>query len=87
MIWEKSKSVGFLNSNKKPLVNIENIYIFKKKQGTYNPQKIKGKPYNKTNTGNNNNDSCAYGKIDRSNHLEGEEHRRINLGDRYPLVY
>tara|TARA_R100001163_G_C5067606_1_gene206882 strand:- start:3831 stop:4583 length:753 start_codon:yes stop_codon:yes gene_type:complete len=84
LIWEKSKAVGFLNSNKKPLVNIENIYIFKKKQGTYNPQKIKGKPYNKTNTGNNNNDSCAYGKIDRSNHLEGEEHRRINLGDRHP---
>jgi 16S rRNA G966 N2-methylase RsmD len=62
----------------------EMVYVFKEKQGTYNPQKIKGKPYNKTNTGNNNKDSIIYGKVDRSNYLEGDEHRSINKGDRHP---
>jgi len=37
--------VGFLSANKMPLRQHENIYIFKDKQGTYNPQKTEGKPY------------------------------------------
>ena len=74
LIWKKSKKVGFLSANKQPLRQHENIYIFKNDQGTYNPQKTKGKPYNKTNTGNNNDDKSAYGKIDRNSHLEGDRH-------------
>ncbi len=66
------------------IIDHENIYVFKDKQGTYNPQKTKGKAYNKTNTGNNNKDSSAYGIIDRSSHLEGEGNRAINKGDRHP---
>ena len=84
LIWKKSRKVGFLSANKMPLRQHENIYIFKDKQGTYNPQKTEGKPYNKTNTGNNNKDSCAYGEVDRSSHLEGEGNRKINTGDRHP---
>ena len=46
LIWEKSRKVGFLSANKQPLRQHENIYIFKKEQGTYNPQKIPlDKPY------------------------------------------
>ena len=66
------------------IIEHENIYIFKEEQGTYNPQKTEGKPYNKTNTGNNNKDECSYGKINRSSHLEGEGNRAINKGDRHP---
>ena len=66
------------------IIDHENIYVFKDQQGTYHPQKTKGKAYNKTNTGNNNDDSCAYGTIDRSSHLEGEGNRVINKGDRHP---
>ena len=66
------------------IIDHENMYVFKKEQGTYNPQKTKGKAYNKTNTGNNNKDSSAYGIIDRSSHLEGEGNRVINKGDRHP---
>ena len=66
------------------IIEHENVYIFKDKGGTYNPQKTEGKPYNKTNTGNNNNDNCAYGEIDRSSHNKGKEHRSINKGDRHP---
>ena len=45
LIWEKSRKVGFLSANKQPLRKHENIYIFKDKGGTYNPQKTEGKPY------------------------------------------
>jgi DNA modification methylase len=39
LIWKKNIKVGFLSANKMPLRQHENIYIFKDKQGTYNPQK------------------------------------------------
>jgi len=85
LIWKKSRKVGFLSANKQPLRQHELLYIFKESKGTYNPQKTKGKPYNKTNTGNNNKDKCAYGEIDRSSHLDGDEHRAINnTGERHP---
>ncbi len=45
LVWEKSRKVGFLSANKQPLRQHENIYIFKKQQGVYNPQKTEGKPY------------------------------------------
>ena len=41
LIWKKSRKVGFLSANKMPLRQHENIYVFKEKGGTYNPQKIK----------------------------------------------
>jgi len=66
------------------IIEHELMYVFKESQGTYNPQKTEGKPYNKTNTGNNNRNKCAYGEIDRSSHLEGDEHRAINKGERHP---
>lgn len=47
LIWKKSRKVSFLNANKMPLRQHENIYVFKDEVGTYNPQKTKGKAYNK----------------------------------------
>lgn len=38
-IWEKTRSVGFLNANKQPLRIHENILVFQKEGGKYNPQK------------------------------------------------
>lgn len=46
-IWEKSKATGYLNSKIMPMVAHENILVFGKGRTKYNPQKIKGKPYNK----------------------------------------
>ena len=51
LIWKKSRKVGFLSANKMPLRQHENIYVFKDKAGTYNPQKTEGKPYNKNTKG------------------------------------
>ena len=85
-IEEKEKVTTENKGDRHPtsIIDHESMYIFKDKQGTYNPQKTKGKAYNKTNTGNNNKDSSAYGIIDRSSHLEGEGNRKINKGDRHP---
>lgn len=46
-VWEKSKATGYLNSKKRPLIAHEDILVFYKKQPTYNPQMVIGKPYNK----------------------------------------
>lgn len=39
-IWEKSYSTGFMNANKMPLKNIEDVLVFYKKLPTYNPQGV-----------------------------------------------
>ncbi len=39
-IWEKTKTLGFLNAKKQPLRNHEQILIFYKQQPIYNPQGI-----------------------------------------------
>ena len=44
IIWKKVLPSGFLNANKMPLREHEDIMVFYKKPPTYNPQKIKGKP-------------------------------------------
>ena len=38
LIWEKDRSTGFLNAKRMPLRAHEDIMIFYKKLGTYNPQ-------------------------------------------------
>ena len=38
LIWHKPLGVGFLNANRMPLRNHENICVFYKKMPTYNPQ-------------------------------------------------
>ena len=42
LIWEKTQPTGFLNANKMPLRNHEDICIFYKQLPTYNPQKTNG---------------------------------------------
>ncbi len=37
-IWQKSYSTGFMNANKMPLKNVEDVLVFYKKLPTYNPQ-------------------------------------------------
>ena len=44
MVWDKQLTSGFLNANRMPLRVHENIAVFYKKQPTYNPQYVEGKP-------------------------------------------
>ena len=60
LIWEKSRATGFLNSNKQPLRNHEQILLFYREQPVFNPQKNKGNPNHVSNgkmskSGTNNN--------------------------------
>lgn len=44
IVWDKELVTGFLNARKMPLRSHEQIAVFYKKHGTYNPQMTKGKP-------------------------------------------
>ena len=44
LVWNKVLTSGFLNANRMPLRQHEQIAIFYKKQPTYNPQFTQGKP-------------------------------------------
>ena len=44
LIWDKVLTSGFLNANRQPLRQHEEIVIFYKKQPTYNPQFTEGLP-------------------------------------------
>ncbi len=58
------------------IIDHENIYVFKDKQGTYHPQKTEGKPYtdNRRGTG-------YYGDLGDK---YTKDHKIINKGDRHP---
>lgn len=58
LVWNKILTSGFLNANRMPLRQHEQIAIFYKNAPTYNPQKIKGNPNHskgKIKKGTNNN--------------------------------
>ena len=45
LIWKKgNRCAGFLNANRQPLRNHEDIVVFYQKQPIFNPQKWKGRP-------------------------------------------
>lgn len=76
LIWNKKLSSGFLNANKQPLRVHENILVFYKNLGTYNPQKVKGsknhsKGSMKTNVNKN---YGVYGKVDNAEELGDMKH-------------
>ena len=57
--WEKTKPVGHLNANRKPMNKYEDVIVFSGKQPTYNPQGLKPiTPRNVTRT----NKGSIYGK-------------------------
>jgi DNA modification methylase len=57
------------------IIEHENLYVFKKEQGTYNPQKTEGKPYKAFETKNNKKIGEVYG---------GKSLHNENKGDRHP---
>ena len=75
LVWEKSKSTGYLNSKKMPLVSHEDIVVFYKKLPIYNPQMTQGSPYYK---GKAIRDTKSYGKQTKSILVKND------TGMRYP---
>lgn len=76
IIWEKNRSLGFLNAKKMPLRCHEVILVFYKKLPTYNPQFTEGKPYKSKSSGN--------GKPTTSIYRAYTPIRNNNAGTRYP---
>lgn len=65
LIWEKDRPTGFLNANRMPLRNHEEILLFYDELPTYNPQKWRGEE-------NHSKGNKEWGKIDESNNNYGD---------------
>ena len=44
LVWNKSRPTGFLDANRRPLNDVEDVVLFSPNGHTYNPQMWKGKP-------------------------------------------
>jgi DNA modification methylase len=75
LVWEKSKSTGYLNSKKMPMRSHEDILIFYKNLPTYNPQMVEGSPYDK---------GVAHRPTEVYREQKGEIHVKNDNGLRYP---
>ena len=65
-VWKKSNVMGFLNSKKRPLKEIENIMIFNSK--IYNPQGLKVNTKGKNRQGKNTGVTGKYNSVNFSTH-------------------
>lgn len=71
LVWDKQLTSGFLNANKMPLRQHEQIAIFYKKSPTYNPQFTEGKPLHGKGSAYRNREikNQNYGKFDVTDDL------------------
>ncbi|MBC42024.1 MAG: hypothetical protein CML19_07325 [Pusillimonas sp.] len=87
--WRKNNSTAFMLAKKQPLRNMEEIFIYYKKPGTYNPQMVGEKEYAMDMVGSYGGQNY-YGKNhkDRST-MKKEEIYRKDKGHkgRYPTTY
>ena len=82
--WKKNNSTGFFQAKYQPLRNMEEIYIYYKNRGTYNPQMIGDKVYKKRNVkyGGKN----AYWGQDGVNKKNEYNEKEGHIG-KYPTTY
>ena len=80
LAWNKQLTSGFLNANRMPLRQHEQIAIFYKKMPTYNPQFSKGKPLHSRGTSYKNKEAKNqnYGKFGVTDDI------RAGSTDKYP---
>lgn len=80
LIWDKVRATGFLNANRMPLRNHEDICVFYRQLGTYNPQMeaLNGRERNHPQGhGEHNEKNSCYGKVGRINPTyEDKKHPR-----------
>jgi site-specific DNA-methyltransferase (adenine-specific) len=60
--WKKSKGIGHLNAKKRPMLDIELISMFYKKQPMYNPQNLVKANIKRNNISKRNNITSFYSK-------------------------
>ena len=80
LVWDKVRATGFLNANRMPLRNHEDICVFYRQLGTYNPQMeaLNGRERNHPQGhGNHVEKNSCYGKVGRINPTyEDKKHPR-----------
>ena len=80
LIWDKVRATGFLNANRMPLRNHEDICVFYRQLGTYNPQMeaLNGRERNHAQGhGDHKEKNSCYGKVGRINPTyEDKKHPR-----------
>ena len=74
-IWEKSQGTNPMVSKKQILKKHENVLVFYKKHGIYNPQMTEGKPYKGFSS-----DIATIGEV----YGKGRSYHKENKGTRYP---
>lgn len=76
LVWDKVLTSGFLNANRQPLRQHEEIVVFYKKQPTYNPQKVKGMANHSKGKPkeNNNHNYNSFGWVDNVDKLGDMKH-------------
>lgn len=77
IVWDKGQVTGFLNAKKQPLRRHEDIAVFYRKQPTYNPQFVQGKPYSVSKK-RRSHATAVYGK------QAGQHDEADSDGRRYP---
>lgn len=66
LVWKKgNRSTGFLNANRMPLRNHEDICVFYKSLPTFNPQMFKGRPTQQRNVHRSIKNNRCYGKMNQ----------------------
>ena len=76
LVWDKIRAAGFLNANRMPMKSHEDICVFYQTQPTYNPQKYKDRPYDKTKYNGSKLDPNVLGAYTSNS--------KKNDGDRFP---
>lgn len=74
-IWEKSKATGHLNAKRQPMKAHENILVFYRHAGTYNPQKTSGEIYKASGGASKNDNYGSFGAI-REGSVDGSRYPR-----------
>lgn len=76
-IWDKQRGSNFSAVKIRPFNSFENICVFYKKQPTYNPQMIEGKPYTRK--------QGYIGEGKQNGNMNRKDVITISDGKRYPL--
>lgn len=86
LIWDKELATGFLNANRMPLRNHEEVLVFYKNQPTYNPQKIIGeKNHSRGKNKCKTNNLYGYHKIAEDNFTELKHPKSVlNIRKEHP---
>lgn len=80
LVWKKgSRTSGFLNANRMPMRNHEDICVFYGQQPVYNPQMRKGFPNHTRGHGSRKMANGCYGKYDVT------KYSRVITDDKYPI--